>query len=97
MHAVYETCAIVNAAKNLKQTTVHRSFGNITIIGTATWNRKDELQQRNAANAWLTTRSSSWRRIHVLNGRRRNTGSNWNIWIFGHVHEKIELCRDSRI
>jgi hypothetical protein len=51
MHAVYETCAIVNAAKNLKQTTVHSSFDNITIIGTATWNTKDERQQRNAANA----------------------------------------------
>jgi hypothetical protein len=90
MHAVYETGAIVNAAKNLKQTMVNSSFDNITIIGTATWTTKDERQQRNAANAWLTTRSSSWRRIHVLNGRRRNTGSNWNIWIIEHVHVNIE-------
>ena len=51
MHAVYQTCVIVNVAKNLKQTTVHGSFGNITIIGIATWHTRDERQQTNAATA----------------------------------------------
>ena len=52
---------------------------------------------KHAASAWLTTRSSRWRRIHVLHDRR-NMGSRQSDWnIFWNVNGRIERCRDSRI